>query len=181
MFIALRDDHGAALEYVAVGLGWDPVRRKWFGRRGTDIDLNVAALLFGGDRLVDVVYHERLTSEDGAVRHHGDSMTGEGKGDNEIITVDLLRLAVEVKTVVFLVTCYSGQPFTRTRNAFCRLIDGTAGTELARYELSGLPHTGLVMGALDRLNGIWQFRVINEGIDARHPVEAAPRLGQYVR
>ncbi|WP_245567490.1 TerD family protein [Nocardia vinacea] len=178
----LRDESGAALAHVTMALGWDPVRaRRWLRSRSVDIDLNAAALLFAADQIVDVVYHEQLSSRDGSVRHLGDSTTGEGKGDNEIITVDLTRLPAEVTTVVFIVTSYSGQTFDQIENAFCRLVDGVSGTEIARYDLTGGgTHTGLVMGKLSRTDGVWQFDPIGEGIRAQHPVEAIPQLRAFL-
>ncbi|MFR9752381.1 TerD family protein [Nocardia sp. 004] len=177
MSIELRDDTGMRIGYLDMALGWDPARQ-WF--QEGEIDLNAAALLFRGDQLTDVVYHEQLMSQDGSVRHHGDSVTGEGKGDNEVITVDLTRVSPEVSTVLFLVTCYSGHTFADIGNAFCRLVDGASGTEITRYDLSGVPASGVVMGAVVRTSGGWDFRTINEGIEAQHPVEAAPYLGRYL-
>lgn len=178
MFITLRDDSGTALDYVTMALGWDPVRtHRFFGARGKDIDLNAAALLFADEEIIDVVYHEQLISRDGAIRHLGDSTTGEGKGDNEIITVDLTRLTPEITTVVFIVTCYTGQTFEQIDNAFCRLVDSVSGIEIARYDLSGGgSHTGLVMGKVFRTDGVWQFASIGEAIRAQHPAEAVTQV-----
>ncbi|MEU7145750.1 TerD family protein [Nocardia sp. NPDC046473] len=178
MFITLHDEGGIALDYVTMALGWDPVRaRRWFGAPGKDIDLNAAALLFADDQIVDVVYHEQLISRDGAVRHLGDSTTGEGKGDNEIITVDLTRLTPRIDAVVFIVTCYTGQTFEHIENAFCRLIDSVTGVEIARYDLSGGgAHTGLVMGKVFQTDGVWQFASIGDAIRAQHPAEAVPQV-----
>ncbi|MER7452350.1 TerD family protein [Nocardia beijingensis] len=177
----LRDERGVPLDHVTVALGWDPAgRSRFFGRR-EEIDLNVAALLFAADRLVDVVYHEQLSSTDGAVRLHGDSMTGEGAGDDEIIAVDLSRIALQVTTVLFLVTCYTGQTFERIANAYCRVIDTVAGTQLARHELTGGgSHTGLVLGRVRRTDGAWHFQDIGAGLRARHPVDAIPHIGPYL-
>lgn len=182
MFVTLRDERGPALNHVTMALGWDPVRtRRWLRSRSADIDLNAAALLFATDQIVDLVYHEQLISRDGSVRHLGDSTTGEGKGDNEIITVDLTRLPPEVTTVVFTVTSYSGQSFDQIENAFCRLVDGVSGTEIARYDLTGGgAHTGLVMGKMFRTDGVWQFDAIGEAIHAQHPVEAIPQLRAFL-
>ncbi|WP_378740015.1 TerD family protein [Nocardia brasiliensis] len=182
MFVTLRDDHGVGLDYVNMALGWDPVRKnRWLGG-GKDIDLNAAALLFADDNIVDVVYHEQLTSRDGSLRHLGDSTTGEGDGDNEIITVDLTRLTPEVSTVFFIVTCYTGQTFEQIENAFCRVIDGVSGAEIARYDLTGGgSYTGLVMGKLTRSDNVWRFDAIGEGIRAQHPAEAVAQLKTFVR
>ncbi|WP_067564469.1 TerD family protein [Nocardia acidivorans] len=167
------------LEHLTVGLGWDPAQPKWFGR-SLDIDLNVAALMFSADRLVDVVYHEQLSSVDGSIRHGGDSLTGEGRGDDEVIGIDLTRIDPNVTAVVLLVTCYTGQNLDEVENAFCRLVSGAEETEFRRFELSGLPYPGLVVGVLIRGLAGWEFRDIGTGVAARHPVEAAPLLGAYL-
>ncbi|MFI6040907.1 TerD family protein [Nocardia sp. NPDC051321] len=182
MPVTLRGNTGTRLDHVTMALGWDPVRRgRWFGGRARDIDMNAAALLFSGEQLIDAVYHERLTSTDGSIRHLGDSVNGEGKGDNELIAVDLTRLPLQVTAVIFLVTCYTGHSFAEIENAFCRLVDGGSGTEIVRYELHGESHTGLVMGAMRRTDdGGWTYHEIDAGITARHPAEAAPQVRQYL-
>ncbi|MGK8557045.1 TerD family protein [Nocardia gipuzkoensis] len=176
-----HDERDTRLDHVTIALGWDPATpSRWFSRR-KDIDLNAAALLFAADRLVDVVYHERISSADGSVRLHGDSITGEGDGDDEVITADLTRIPSEVTTVLFLVTCYTGQTFEQIDNAYCRVIDSVADTQIARYDLTGGgDHTGLVLGRVRRTDGVWHFDTVGKGVRARHPVEAVPLLGDYV-
>ncbi|RDI54576.1 TerD family protein [Nocardia mexicana] len=188
MLIPLHRSSGAPIDHIVMGLGWDPThprQRKswwwWFGGGKTEIDLNSAALLFTGDQLVDVVYHERLGTDDGSVRHHGDSVTGEGPGDDEVISVDFTRLPEQVTTIVLLVTCYSGQTFEGIERAYCRLLDDEAGIEITRYRLPAGPYSGLVMGVLERGASGWQFRQVAEGITAAHPVDAVPLLGKYLR
>ncbi|PXX59682.1 tellurium resistance protein TerZ [Nocardia tenerifensis] len=180
MFINLCDTTGAALEHLGMALGWDPVQPRRFGGRTRDIDLNAAALLFAGTQIIDVVYHEQLSSRDGSVRHLGDSMTGEGKGDNEVVTVDLTRIPPQVDTILFLVTSYTGQSFDQIDNAFCRVIDSTSGTEIAHYNLSGGAHTGLVMGKVVRAANFWRFEPLGATIHAQHPVEAVPHMAPFL-
>lgn len=179
MSAALENEEGFA--FVTMGLGWDPEALRWLGGK-PDIDLNAAALLFTGDSIADVVYHEQLASQDGAVRLLGDNTTGEGEGDDELITVDLTRLPPTVTTVFFVVTSYTGQPFGQIQNAFCRLIDGMSNTEFARYELDGgRGSTGFVMGKLFRsAQGLWLYQPIAETIQAKHPVEAVHQLAPYL-
>ncbi|MEV0295217.1 TerD family protein [Nocardia sp. NPDC050710] len=182
MSAVLENEGDTGLAFVTMGLGWDPVGGRWLGGGKPDIDLNAAAVLFAGESLVDVVYHEQLMSEDGSVRLLGDSTTGAGEGDDEVITVDLTRLTPTVTAVIFIVTSYSGQPFEQIGNAFCRLVDGMNGIEFARYELDG-GHgaTGFVMGTLTRSpRGLWQYRPIAETMQAKHPVEAVPQLAPYL-
>ncbi|WP_306307554.1 TerD family protein [Nocardia tenerifensis] len=182
----LQNPDGTLPEHVAVSLGWDPSEESLLVDfdgtvvPGSRIDLNSAALLFAGDVLADAVYHEQLVSRDGSVAHSGDSPTGDGAGDNEVITVDLARLPPEVTTVVFLVTCYSGQSFAQIDNAYYRLLDTTSGAEITRYLLSGGPHTGLAMGKLVRTPQCWYFVGIGEGIYAHHVAEAVPQVARFL-
>ncbi|NNH71741.1 TerD family protein [Nocardia uniformis] len=180
MFVTLRDETGAPLNFVGMALGWDPAQRRRFGGRVQNIDLNAAALLFSGADIVDVVYHEQLSSRDGSVRHHGDSVTGEGTGDVEVITVDLTRMASQVTTVIFLVTSYGGQTFEQIDNAFCRLFDGASSTEIARYNLDRGEHTGFVMGRLFTADAEWHYEPIGAAIFAGHPVEAVTQVSQFL-
>lgn len=175
------DPHRTRLQHLRMALGWDPVRRSWFGSNAKDIDLNAAALLFAAEDIVDVVYHQQLSSRDGSVRHLGDSTTGEGKGDNEVITVDLSRTPPQITTIVFLVTSYTGQTFDQIENAFCRMVDTVSGTEIAHHDLSAeASQTGLVMGKVSRTDGTWQFQPIYEAIQARHPVEAITHMNRFL-
>ncbi|UAK31331.1 TerD family protein [Nocardia asteroides] len=175
------DHNSARLEHLRMALGWDPVRRSWFGLNAKDIDLNAAALLFADKQITDVVYHQQLSSRDGSVRHLGDSTTGEGKGDNEVITVDLSRIQPQVTAVIFLVTCYTGQTFGQIENAFCRVVDTISDAEIARHDLSAeASHTGLVMGKVSRTDGIWHFEPIYQAIQAQHPVEAIAHLNRFL-
>ncbi|MFC3961541.1 TerD family protein [Nocardia jiangsuensis] len=174
-------DQSGAVQYVKLAVGWDPVRRTRFGSRSRDVDLNASALLYADRTLVDAVYHEQLTSSDGAVRHHGDSTTGEGKGDNEVITIDLTRLGAHVDAIALLVTCYTGQTFPEIDNAFCRLLDGTTDRELNRYDLATAgPVSGLLMGILHRRHPAWEYHRRELPLAARHPVEAVPAITAHL-
>lgn len=181
--VTLRKDGGVALGRIRMGLGWDPVKSGgFFGNRTPDIDLDASAVLFAGDSIVDVCYYGQLKSKDGSVQHQGDNLTGEGEGDDEVIVVDLQRIPANVTTVMFIVTSYRGHTFDKLSNAFCRLIDDTKnGGELARYTLagSGLQYTGMVMAKFFRAGADWKLQALGEGIQAKHPGEAAPLLRRF--
>src|SRR5690606_35447409 len=131
-------DGGAALSFVVMGRGWGAVLRgRLFGRRPIEIDLDASVARFAEHTLVDLVCFGQLTSRDGAIRHQGDNLTGEGDGDDEVILVDLVRVPVHVTTLLFFVTSYQGHTFEQVTNAFCRLVDNTNDRELARYALTG--------------------------------------------
>ena len=181
--VSLRKDGGVALTMVKMGLGWDPVeKRGMFGSRSVDIDLDAAAVLFADDQIVDVCYYGQLRSKDGSIVHQGDNLTGAGDGDDEVVNVDLTRIPPYVTTVLFIVTSYKGQTFAQVQNAFCRLVDATTNSELARYTLhGGMPVTGMVMAKVFRGPDGWKLQAIGEGIAAKHPGEAAPLLPPFAR
>ncbi|MFD6880719.1 TerD family protein [Rhodococcus sp. NPDC060084] len=180
--VTLRKDGGVALTYLRMGLGWDPVeKRGLFGNRSASIDLDASAVLFADHNIVDVAYYGQLQSKDGSIQHQGDNLTGEGEGDDEVVLVDLTRIPPHINTVMFVVTSYKGHTFEQVQNAFCRLVDGTTNAELARYTLQGgMPFTGMVMAKVYREGNSWKLQAIGEGIQAKHPGEAAPQLGRFL-
>jgi tellurium resistance protein TerZ len=135
---------------------------------------------FAGGKLFDLAFYNNLATRDGSVVHQGDNTSGAGEGDDESITVDLARVHGPVDTIVLMVSSYQGHSLEWIRNCYCRVADD-GGTELVRYTLTlGVPHTGLVLGALVRRDGGWGFRAIGEGIDARQPTEAVPLLTRFL-
>ncbi|MFB8277854.1 TerD family protein [Nocardia colli] len=180
--LALRKADGNELSHVKMALGWDPVREPGrFGLREVDIDLDASALVFSGRELMDAAFYGHLSSKDGSVRHQGDNLTGSGKGDNEMIDVDLTRLSAEASTVVFVVTSYAGHTFERVRNAFWRLVDGKTDVELTGGNLRvGGRHTGMVVAKVQREADVWKFHAVGAPIQAGHPVEAAEQVARYL-
>lgn len=180
--VSLKKDGGVALTNIQMGLGWDPVVvRKMFGNRSPDIDLDAAAVMYADTQVADLAYYGQLTSKDGSIRHLGDNLTGEGEGDDEVVTVDLTRVPMHVNAIIFIVTSYQGQTFEQVENAFCRLVDQTTNVELARYTLAGgMAYTGVVMAKVFREEGTWKLQAIGEGITAKHPGEAVPQLQRFL-
>jgi len=149
---------------VMMGLGWDPAKRN----AAIDLDASVIAFDGRGEKLALVWFMNR-GEWNGALRHNGDNVTGEGEGDDEQIYVDLDRLPGKVASLVFTITSYRGQRFTEVKNAFCRLVEVRSGAELVRYELSsGQNSTGVVMAALRRAGkSRWEMQAIGEFHDGR--------------
>ncbi|MEW2513124.1 TerD family protein [Streptomyces sp. NPDC046870] len=152
------------LSQVRMGLGWEPAFR------GKDIDLDASVVAYGPQRNhIDSCYFGKLTILNGAIRHSGDNLTGEGGGDDEVITVDLGRLPQEVTGLVFTVNSFSGQKFTEVAKAYCRLVDAFSGEELVRFDLTGAePRTGVLMAKLIRqFSGEWDMTALGEFVKAR--------------
>ncbi|MGW1159918.1 TerD family protein [Streptomyces sp. NPDC002513] len=152
------------LSRVRMGLGWEPAFR------GKDIDLDASAIAYGPQRNhIDSCYFGKLTILNGAVQHSGDNLTGEGGGDDEVITVDLGRLPQEVTALVFTVNSFSGQKFTEVAKAYCRLVDAETGEELVRFDLTNAePQTGVMMAKLIRqFSGEWDMTAMGDFVKAR--------------
>lgn len=152
------------LSQVMMGLGWEPAFR------GKDIDLDASVIAYGPQRdHIDSCYFGKLTILGGAVKHSGDNLTGEGGGDDEVITVDLGRLPQEVTGLVFTVNSFSGQKFTEVAKAYCRLLDAATGEELVRFDLTHAePQTGVMMAKLVRqFSGEWDMTAMGDFVKAR--------------
>ncbi|MDO0932133.1 TerD family protein [Streptomyces sp. DG2A-72] len=152
------------LSQVQMGLGWEPAYR------GKDIDLDASVIAYGPQRNhIDSCYFGKLQIVNGAIRHSGDNLTGEGGGDDEVITVDLGRLPQDVTGLVFTVNSFSGQKFTEVAKAYCRLLDASTGEELVRFDLtSAEPQTGVIMAKLIRqFSGEWEMTAMGDFVKSR--------------
>ncbi|KUM81875.1 stress-induced protein [Streptomyces curacoi] len=152
------------LSQVKMGLGWEPAYR------GKDIDLDASVIAYGPQRNhIDSCYFGKLQIVNGSIRHSGDNLTGEGGGDDEVITVDLGRLPQDVTGLVFTVNSFSGQKFTEVAKAYCRLMDATTGEELVRFDLTNAePQTGVMMAKLIRqFSGEWEMTAMGDFVKAR--------------
>lgn len=152
------------LAQVKMGLGWEPAFR------GKDIDLDASVIAYGPQRNhLDSCYFGKLSILNGAIKHSGDNLTGEGGGDDEVIVVDLGRLPQEVTGLVFTVNSFSGQKFTEVAKAYCRLLDASSGEELVRFDLTGAePQTGVLMAKLIRqYSGEWEMTAMGSFVKAR--------------
>ncbi|MFD8191837.1 TerD family protein [Streptomyces wuyuanensis] len=152
------------LSQVKMGLGWEPAYR------GRDIDLDASVIAYGPRRNhLDSCYFGKLSILNGAIKHSGDNLTGEGAGDDEVIVVDLGRIPADATGLVFTVNSFSGQKFTEVAKAYCRLIDAATGEELVRFDLtSAEPQTGVMMAKLIRqFSGEWEMTAMGEFVKSR--------------
>jgi tellurium resistance protein TerD len=136
----------AGLSQVVIGLGWDA--------RSTDgaaFDLDSSAIVVGADGGVlsdrHFVYFNNLDSGDGAVRHSGDNLTGEGDGDDEQILLDLSVMPAHADRIVIAVSIYDAEQ------------------ELVRYDLTedAATETAMVFVEVYRHGAEWKFRAVGQG------------------
>lgn len=152
------------LSQVKMGLGWEPAFR------GKDIDLDASVIAYGPNRNhLDSCYFGKLSILNGAIKHSGDNLTGEGAGDDEVIVVDLGRIPPEATGLVFTVNSFTGQKFTEVAKAYCRLLDAATGEELVRFDLTGAePQTGVMMAKLiKQFSGEWEMTAMGDFVKSR--------------
>ena len=185
--ISLEKSGGGALSKVTMGIGWDVRKAKGLGRLfggggGGDIDLDASCLLFDANRqMLDAVWFRQLKSNEGSIVHTGDNRTGAGDGDDEQIMVDLGNVPSHMTTLVFTVNSFTGDTFDRIENAYCRLVDATTNTEMARFDLSGSgTHTGQVMAKLSRSGSGWEMKALGERTTGRTFHDMMPQISTHL-
>lgn len=154
------------IKKVTVGLGWDEAR----SAKGDSIDVDASVIVFEAKqrefKTTTIVNYNQLKFGD-AVVHHGDNLTGAGKGDDERIDMDLAVLDVVDKTDVLavVINIYAGATsFADIRNCFARLVD-EEDSELCRFTLSEeYDSQAMVMCHVEKkTNGCWAMVTHGEG------------------
>jgi tellurium resistance protein TerD len=150
-----------------VRLKWDP------SPTGTPAnDLDIVAATSPGDAAhgkPPYLVYFGSRSPDGTIELNRDSRTGQGFGDDEVMTLELDRLATAYTRVVVGVVIQQGEgrkTFGEVANTAVRILEKY--TELAAYDFADIPHaTAATVGEFFRDDsGVWQFRSRTRGFDA---------------
>ena len=192
--ISLEKEAGGALSQIKMGLGWDvgaaPQKSGGFlgglfgggGSAGGSIDLDASCIMLDANKqMVDAIWFGQLQSKDSSIQHTGDNRTGAGEGDDEVINVNLSRIPNHVQALVFTVNSFTGQTFATVNNAFCRLVNASNNSEVARYDLSAQgSHTALILAKIYRHNGEWKMHAIGETASGRTFHDLMPAILPHV-
>lgn len=158
-----------SLSQIEVGLGWSPAQT------GHTFDLDVSVFLLNDRKYIPsedhFVFYGNTTSPDGSVQHSGDERSGNvaAGGDDESIQVNLSLVEQRVQEIVFVVTIHDfevhKQNFGQIRNAYIRICDKAAQSEIAKYELDEdfSIETALEFGRLYKRNNSWKFEAMGLG------------------
>ncbi len=152
------------LHNVMIGVGWDS---NAFDVANFDLDVSVF-LLNAAEQTRDdddFVYYNHREACNGGVKHHGDSRTGAGEGDDEVISVDLHALPFDVVKIVIVLSIYHGgekdQALSDVRKAYVRLVNEDSGHELLRFVLdehfAGQNGSAALIGSINREGPKWHF------------------------
>lgn len=169
-FVNLGDDinltaKDPALRNVLIGAGWD---LNAFNAEALDLDLSIF-LLNKSDMTrhdPDFVFYNQPETLEGGIKHHGDSRTGAGDGDDENITIDLQSVPFDIVRILITITIYKGyekqQNLDMVRNAYVRLVNSDTKVELCRYNIDQIlddkEETGVLIGAINREGPKWHFK-----------------------
>ena len=196
--INLEKETGAKLTNFCVGCNWVAIIKKTFFGLSTsvvDVDLDLSCMMFDANgNVVDHIWSPlyqfngklpqgKLDSNDRALHHTGDDLTGDQNGDdgldNEIITVDLNRVSYNVNSIVFFLNIYNNNEysgdFSGIPYASIRMFEGTPERPpkqvFAQYNVATktecVGKRALVMGKLYRRNGEWKFAAIGDAFEDR--------------
>ena len=181
--ISLEKGDGSSLTQIYLGAGWDVAKSGggFFGmfKGGDDsIDLDASLILFNeNNQPLDAVWFGQLKSKDGSIWHSGDNRTCAGDGDDEVIHVDLTKVPPQVKSIVFTISSFRGQTFESVENAFCRVVDATSNTEIAKYNLSAKGnYTALIVAKVYRHNGAWKMSALGETSNGKTIQDMIPSI-----
>lgn len=174
--INLEKSNGSVLTNICVGVNWGAiVKTGWFGSKSTEsVDLDSSCAEFdAAGNIVDKVWFRHLISNDNAIKHSGDDLTGDTDGDdgldNEVITLDFTKLDPRVVRIAFVLNSYKGQDFKTIPFASIRIYEGTPTIVkdiFATYDIANDPtfagSVSMVMGVFYKKNGEWKFKAIGE-------------------
>ena len=196
--INLEKESGTKLTNFCVGCNWGAIIKKTFFGLSTsvvDVDLDLSCMMFDANgNVVDQIWSPlynfggklpqgKLDSNDRALHHTGDDLTGDQDGDdgldNEIITVDLNRVSSNVNSIVFFLNIYNNNEysgdFSGIPYASIRMFEGTPERPpkqvFAQYNVATktdcIGKRALIMGKLYRHNGNWKFAAIGDAFEDR--------------
>lgn len=190
--IDLRKSTGETLTSFCVGVNWGAIETKSFfgmSKKIQNIDLDLSCILIDeGNALHDHLYSPlyrvemlqqfglpkgKLLTVDGSMRHTGDDLQGDSAGDdgldNEIITVDLSKIASSVSQIFFFLNNVGKEDFSQIPYSKIRMYEGTpthVRSEFASYNVSAeaqyVGKKSIIMGKLYKRNSEWKFSAIGD-------------------
>lgn len=171
--INLEKSNGSKLENICVGINWGAMEKKgFFGTKKEAVDLDASCAVFDENKKhIDTVSFRQLKSNDQAIRHSGDDLTGDLNGDdgldNEVITVDLTKLSPNATYLGFFINSFRGQDFKDIPFASIRIYEGTptrVQEVFAKYDIANEKafegSVSMVLGVFYKKNGEWKFNAV---------------------
>lgn len=190
-FVEIGDDYNIrakdpSLHKIMIAAGWDA---NAFNADILDMDMSLFLLNKDGTTRVDedFVFYNQTKILDGAVQHHGDSRTGAGDGDDEVISIDLQGVPFDVLQIAIVLSVYKGfekeQNLSMVRNTYVRLVNEENEEEILRYKLDpdlvDKEETAVIAAFLNREGPKWHFKPVAELVE-KGLGELARRYGMII-
>lgn len=191
-FVVLGDEvnlneKDPTLKRILIGAGWDV---NAFNADVADFDVSLFMLDKDGVTRVDedFIFYNQKEANHGAIRHHGDSRTGAGDGDDETISVFLEGVPFDVMQLMIVLSVYKGyekeQNVSMARNAYIRIINEENNYEIVRYKMDSdiedRTETGVLAAVINREGPKWHFKPLAEFYPDGLP-EIAAKYGIIVK
>ncbi|WP_136666510.1 TerD family protein [Flavobacterium sp. H122] len=171
--INLEKSNGSKLQNVCVGINWGAMEKKGlFGTKKEAVDLDASCAVYDENKThIDSVNFRKLQSNDRAIKHSGDDLTGDLNGDdgldNEVITLDLSQLSPSANYVGFFINSFRGQDFKDIPFASIRIYEGTpkhVNEVFAKYDIANdttfAGNVSMVLGVFYKRNNEWKFNAV---------------------
>nr|WP_199001563.1 TerD family protein [Flavobacterium sp. ASV13] len=171
--INLEKSNGTKLQNICVGVNWGAIEKKgFFGTKKEAVDLDASCAIYDEKKNhIDSVNFRKLISNDRAVKHSGDDLTGDLNGDdgldNEVITLDFSQLTPAANHVAFFINSFRGQDFKDIPFASIRIYEGTptrVSQEFARFDIANdatfAGSVSMVLGIFYKRNDEWKFSAV---------------------
>ncbi len=176
---------------IFAGLGWEPHAESGLmetlgaimGQRKTWHDLDLSCYTFdAAGKLLDEISSTPDHHSDGSgkIYHSGDNREGIGDGDDEQISVELLKLDPRIDLILFVVSIKSGHTFGEIDSPEIRLADGYSGhnflhTALSAEEGRGKP--AFAFASIYRTADGWNVHNISKFLDTADIAKLNGSLG----
>jgi tellurium resistance protein TerZ len=171
--INLEKSNGTKLQNICVGVNWGAIEKKgFFGTKKEPVDLDASCAIYDDKKNhIDSVNFRKLISNDRAIKHSGDDLTGDLNGDdgldNEVITLDFSQLTPAANHVAFFINSFRGQDFKDIPFASIRIYEGTptkVSQEFARFDIANdatfAGNVSMVLGVFYKRNDEWKFSAV---------------------
>lgn len=171
--INLEKSNGTKLQNICVGVNWGAIEKKgFFGTKKEAVDLDASCAVYDDKKNhIDSVNFRKLISNDRAIKHSGDDLTGDLNGDdgldNEVITLDFSQLTPAANHVAFFINSFRGQDFKDIPFASIRIYEGTptrVTQEFARFDVANdatfAGNVSMVLGVFYKRNDEWKFSAV---------------------
>ena len=158
------------IKNVKLGIGWDAAN----ARSMYPFDLDISVFLLNANGKVtsipaDVIFYNNRDAS--GVHLNGDNRTGDGNGDDEIITIDFSKLPPYVEKIA----CYAtidqasvrNQVFGMINNSWIHLVNADTNKDLCRFDLkdNASVNNAVCFAELWNDHGNWTFKAIGEGMN----------------